>query len=147
LDISAWKFPKDIKLADEEFDQPGSIDLLIGTEIFYEMLRSGRMTRPGIYPVLRETVLGLTLTGRTPATTKRHDRQHIFLLREDNSLEHNLNRSREVEPMEPSTMTTEQQVCKQHVITHKTQQNDGRSAVRLPTKMDPKQLGSSRLAA
>ena len=44
-------------------------------------------------------------------------------------------------------MTTELQVCKQHVITHTTQQDDGGSVVRLPTKMDPKQLGSSRLAA
>jgi len=44
-------------------------------------------------------------------------------------------------------MTTELQVCKQHVITHTTQQDDGGSVVRLPTKMDPKQLGSSRLPA
>jgi len=44
-------------------------------------------------------------------------------------------------------MTTDQQVCKQHVITHTTQQDDGGSVVRLPTMMDPKQLGSSRLAA
>jgi len=44
-------------------------------------------------------------------------------------------------------MTTEQQVCKQHVITHTTQQDDGGSVVRLPTKMDPKQIGSSRIAA
>jgi len=67
------------------------------------------------------------------------------MLREDNSLEHNLNRSREVEPVEPSTMTTEQQVCKQHVISQTTQQPDGGSVVILPTKMDPKQRGTSRL--
>ena len=47
LDTSTWKFPNDIILADEQFDQPGSIDLLIGTDLFYEMLRSGRKTRPG----------------------------------------------------------------------------------------------------
>jgi len=134
-------------LADEQFDQPGSIDLLIGADLFYDMLRSDRRTRPGNYPVLQETVLGWTLSGQTPATTTRHDPQPTFLLREDNSLEHNLNRSKEVEPVEPSTMTTEQQVCKQHVITHTTQQDDGGSVLRLPTKMDPKQLGSSCLAA
>jgi len=44
-------------------------------------------------------------------------------------------------------MTTEQQVCKKHVITNTTQQDDGGSVVRLPTKMDPMQLGSSRLGA
>jgi len=44
-------------------------------------------------------------------------------------------------------MTKEQQVCKQHVTTHTTQQDNGGSVVRLPTKMDPKQIGSSCLAA
>jgi len=62
-------------------------------------------------------------------------------------MEHNLNRSWEVEPVEPSTMTTEQQVCEQHFITHKTQRYDGRFVVRLPTKKDTEQLGSSRLDA
>jgi len=108
LDTSTWKIPKDIKLADEQFDQPGGIELLIGPDLYYEMLRSGWMTRPGNYPVLQETVLGSTLSGRTPATTTQHDPQPAFLLREDNSLEQNLNRSWEVEPMEPSTMTTEE---------------------------------------
>jgi len=91
LDTSSWKIPKDIKLADEQSDQPGSIDLLIGADLFYEMLRSGRHTRPGNYPVLQETVLGWTLSGRTPATSIQNDLQHTFLLRQDNSLEHNLN--------------------------------------------------------
>ena len=44
LDISSWKIPKDIKLADEHFDQPGSIDLLMGADIFYEILRSDTHT-------------------------------------------------------------------------------------------------------
>jgi len=97
LDTITWKIPKDIKLANEQFHQPGSIDLLIEADLFYDMLRSGRRTRLGYYPVLQETFLGWTLSGRTPATTTQHDPQPTFLFREDNSLEHNLNHSREVE--------------------------------------------------
>jgi len=51
-----------------------------------------------------------------------------------------------VEAVEKSTMTTEQQACEQYFITQTTQQQDGRF-VKLPTKMDPKQLGNSRLSA
>jgi len=47
FDTSTWKNPKDIKLADEKFDQPGDIDLLVGADLFCEMLRSDRRTRPG----------------------------------------------------------------------------------------------------
>jgi predicted nicotinamide N-methyase len=44
LNISNWKIPKDIKLADEEFNEPGSIDLFLGADLFYEMSRTGRYT-------------------------------------------------------------------------------------------------------
>jgi hypothetical protein len=94
-------------LADEQFDQPGSIDLLIGADIFYEILRSGRRTHSSNLPVLQETALGWTISGRTPIPTQ-NGTQRTFLLREDSRLEHNLNRFWEVEPMELSTMTAEQ---------------------------------------
>jgi len=110
LDTSSWKIPKDIKLADEQCDQPGSIDLLIGTDLFYEILQSGRRTRPGNFPVLQETVLGWTISGRTP-DTNQNEPQSIYLSREYNSLKSNLNRFWEVEPVEQSTMTAEQQTC------------------------------------
>jgi len=70
LDISSWKLPTDIKLADEHFNLPGDIDLLIGADLFYEILQSGRRTRPG-HPVLQETVLGWTLAGKTPVISSQ----------------------------------------------------------------------------
>jgi hypothetical protein len=48
---------------------------------------------------------------------------------------------------ELSTMTAEQQACEEHFLIHTTQQSDGRFVVRLPTKMEPNQLGASRLSA
>jgi len=38
MDTSSWKIPNDIKLANEQFDQRGSIDLLLVADLFYEML-------------------------------------------------------------------------------------------------------------
>ena len=137
LDVSRWKFPKYIKMADEEFDQTGFIDLLIGADFFYEMLRSHIRTSHGNYPVRQVRVLGWTLSRRNSTTTTLNDPECKFHLREDNSLEHTLKRSRELEPMDPYTMTTEHQVCKQRVVTHTTQQDDVRSVFRLPTKIDP----------
>ena len=147
LDTSTWKITTDIKLTDEQFDQPGGIDLLIGADVFYEILQSGRPTHPGYYPALQVTVLGWTHSGKTPVvTTTKNEQQRTFLLRDGNSLENNLNRFSEVEPMEKSTITAEQHACELHFITHTTQE-DGRFVVRLPTKLDPKQFGSSRLSA
>ena len=107
LDTSTGKIPTDIKLANEQFDQPGGIDLLIGADLFYEILRSGRRKRPGNYPVLQERVLDWTLPGMTPvATTTKNEPQRTFLLQDDNSPEHNPTHFREVDSVEQSSMST-----------------------------------------
>jgi hypothetical protein len=95
--------PENIKFADEHFNQPGSIDLLIGADLFYEVLRPGRSTCPVNYPVLQETALGWIVCGRTPAATQNGS-QYTSLSREDSCLKSNLNRFWEVEHMEQSTM-------------------------------------------
>lgn len=144
LDRCRWKIP-DKKLADEQFDQPGSIDLLFGGDLFYEILRPGKRTCPGNFPMLQETFLGWTLSGQTPAVTAPTDTQRIFLLQEDSNLKHDLNCFWEVEPMVQSTMTTEQ-TCGEHFL-NTTQQPDGRFVVRLSVKMEPNQFGTSHLTA
>jgi hypothetical protein len=54
--------------------------------------------------------LGWTVCGRTPAAT--HNGSHYtYLSREDNSLKSKLNLFWEVEAVEQSTMTSEQQAC------------------------------------
>jgi hypothetical protein len=69
IDVSNWKIPKDIKLAADRFNEPQDIDLLIGSDIFYEILRSSNRIRPGNYPAFQETALGWKISCRTPATT------------------------------------------------------------------------------
>jgi hypothetical protein len=108
IDTSSWKIPTDINLDDKHFNQPGGIDLLIGADLFYEMLQPGRRTRPGDYPVLQETVLGWTVAGRTPANTTLEDVKHAFLLGA-RQWDHFINQFWESESMEYSTkdLTTE----------------------------------------
>jgi len=86
LDTSRWKFPLDKKFAHEQFHQTEDIDLLIGADILYEMLRSNRRTRPGNYPFLQESVLGWIFSGRTPVTTTQHYPKPTIPIREVNSL-------------------------------------------------------------
>jgi hypothetical protein len=107
MDISTWKIPHQLDLADDMFHQCGSIDILIGADTFYEILLPIRKARPGNYPVLQETVLGWTISGRTPVPITSNNTPQTLLVREDTKLETNLNRFREVEAVEQSTRTTE----------------------------------------
>ena len=74
LDTSSWNLPSDILLADEHFDRPSAIDLLIGADLFFEILLSNQRTRKG-YPVLQETVLGWIVSGETPAVNPSNNNQ------------------------------------------------------------------------
>jgi len=118
---------------------------MLGADLFYEMLRSGWIIRP-CFPVLKERVLENTLSGTIPFITSQWLTTQL-LLRKDNSLELNLNRFSEVEAVEQSSMTAEQQDSEQHFSTQTTQQPDGRFVTWLPTKMDPTHFGSTRLSA
>ena len=44
-------------------------------------------------------------------------------------------------------MTLEQQACEEHFVKHTIQKTYGRFMVRLPTKMEPNHIGTSRLSA
>jgi hypothetical protein len=74
----------------------------------------------------------------------QHVTQHTFLLKED-SLKNSSNCLCEGEQVEQSTITSEQQACEGHAIIHTTKQSDGRPVVKLPSKMEPNQLGTSYL--
>jgi hypothetical protein len=143
LDTSGCKIPTDIKLADYT---PGKIDILLGAETFYQVLRSGQLTKQGNFPVLQETALGWIISGKTPLPTHSGPQQALFV-QTVMDLETNLNRFWEVDSMESSTMTAEQKACEEHFISNTSQQEDGRFVVKLPTKLEPHNLGNSRFAA
>jgi hypothetical protein len=58
FETADWKLPMDIRLADNQFYRPNCTDLLIGADVFYEILLAGRRIHSSNYPVLQETVLG-----------------------------------------------------------------------------------------
>jgi hypothetical protein len=143
FDVSNWQIPTDINLADEQFHKPGPIDLLIGAELFFDLLLPDKKFRQG-HPVLQETVLGWIISGRTPVVTPSSNTSRTFLVQETN-IEANLNRFWDVEAVE-HPMTPEQHAWEHHfVIT--TNQSDGRFIVRLPVKGNPNQLRTSRRSA
>ncbi|XP_050294294.1 uncharacterized protein LOC126734640 [Anthonomus grandis grandis] len=63
FDKSQIKYPKNLNLADEKFNIPKEIDLLIEAEIFFDLLKEGRMKLGTVGPVLQETYFGWIITG------------------------------------------------------------------------------------
>jgi len=66
VDSSNWGIPEELMLADENFNRPNSIDILLGADVFFEVLCHDKKTRPGNYPVLQDTKLGWIVSGKIP---------------------------------------------------------------------------------
>jgi hypothetical protein len=151
VDISNWMILKDIKHADEQLNEPGNIDLLLGADLFYEMSRPGRYTHPRDYPVIQETALGWTIAGRNPATTNPNnttleEAKRAFIQRETSKLDYIIKHHWNVKPAEPPTITGRQNTGEEPRHSHKPIK-DERGVNRCPTNMDPTYLGNSHLAA
>ncbi|XP_062713924.1 uncharacterized protein LOC134290747 [Aedes albopictus] len=63
VNLDSWNIPPGILLADESFHCPSEIDMLIGAELFAEILKQGRIKLSDRLPSLIETEFGWTVTG------------------------------------------------------------------------------------
>ncbi|KAM8714852.1 hypothetical protein ACLKA7_001255 [Drosophila subpalustris] len=142
IDISSWNLPKNTPLADDQFNKTRHIDLLIGTEIFFEILAVGQIKLGPCLPTLQKTLLGWIVSGRYEGSRRQ---VHSYSLSLEESINENLERLWRIDDLQKSIdkFTPEHRQCEQTFKQTVHQQSDGRIVVRLPFKDDPSQLGSS----
>ncbi|XP_058455678.1 uncharacterized protein LOC131432993 [Malaya genurostris] len=129
VDISSWKIPSNITLADPTFNISGRIDILLGIEHFHEYLRNGRIILGEGSPVLFETVFGWAVIGRWYESV--------------------LERFWQLETVElDRRYSAEELMCERLFETTTSRNRSGRYVVRLPRTDNPKiYLGESRSIA
>lgn len=64
VDISEWKIPTNLKLADPSFNLPSTVDIIIGGEILYKVLSVGMQSLGENLPDIQNTVFGWVVIGR-----------------------------------------------------------------------------------
>lgn len=137
-----WKIRKELstKLADPLFDQAGSVELLIGAGVFFDIMTPERIPLEVGNISLQGTKLGWIVTGEIRATC---------LLGIGNSLEENWRtiQHEEVQPFgrasKENLRCTEEQEVVEHFMKTFTRDADGRFVLRLPTNSRVNELGSS----
>ncbi|KAJ8971058.1 hypothetical protein NQ317_002750 [Molorchus minor] len=73
LNVKCLNIPSHIKLADPGYAKPGKIDLLLGAEIFYNLLCVGQLAFGKNQPTLQKTRLGWIVTG----SMNTYGRDHV----------------------------------------------------------------------
>ena len=143
----SWSHLSDLQLADPNFGQPGKIDLLLGVEIFAEVVLQGRRIGSSGSPIAFETHFGWVLTGNTNScsSTQVIAAHHVAFLTGDDLLR----RFWEIEEKSVPELhfTPEEKAVMTHFQNHHTRLDDGRFMVPLPKKSGCKSLGESRSLA
>ena len=63
VNITSWRIPPGIKLADPSFHQPQQVDMLLGGGVFCDLLKSGKIKLARGQPYLLSTKLGWVVSG------------------------------------------------------------------------------------
>jgi hypothetical protein len=121
-------------LADENFNRPNSIDILLGADVFFEVLCHRKKTRPGNYPVLQDADLGWIVSGKIPLPAPEEVPRKSFFIRKNDNLDQQLQRFWEIEELPNKTWTAEELSYEVHFKKHTARYDTGRYIVRLPRR-------------
>lgn len=150
MQLDDFCLPENIQLADPTFYESRPIDLLLGVDVFYDLLTEGKMRLPS-GPFLYCTTLGWIVSGpiHTPAQRTKN-MQCYFTQSMDTmqSIDTQLRKFWEIEepPMDrkdSDSLSMEQQACEDHFVQTTKRLDDGRFCVKIPFKQSPNTLGDT----
>ncbi|GFU75625.1 uncharacterized protein TNCV_2863391 [Trichonephila clavipes] len=137
MDATKVNIPSNIDLADKDFGIPGEIDMLIGCELFFELLRPNKFRSPCEKWLFQETVFGYIVVG---SFDKFEEKSYCGLAINAEINSDNLNQQLqafwEIEKVDESSIenTLEKEICEtQYQNTH-YRTEEGRYVVQLPLK-------------
>ena len=151
FDLS-WKHISDLPLADPTFGQPGRIDILLGVDIYIEILLHGRRTGPPGAPTAFETEFGWVLSGSSRQDTPT-EQTNLHATTFHASIAHLSGDAilRQFWKMEEAPLgiplSIEERAVVQHFNANNRRNSEGRFVVPLPKKPDPGAIGESRSQA
>ncbi|XP_062703824.1 uncharacterized protein LOC134286256 [Aedes albopictus] len=148
VDAGSLLVPEDIVLADPGFHEPGPVDLIIGAEFYFDLLKEGRKKMSDDGPTFQETVFGWVVSGRIPGKVEEVSRAVAYLC-STVDLRELLTKFWELESCyHKSTLSVEESTCEEIFQRTTVRDEDGRFVVTLPKKQYViDQLGDSKTTA
>ncbi|XP_058817732.1 uncharacterized protein LOC131681044 [Topomyia yanbarensis] len=141
VNISNWRIPSGIFLADPKFGTPANVDMLIGVTEFFRILKSGHLVIGEGLPELRKTELGWVVAGEiNDESSAIVNAQQINSVTIE-SLNEAIKRFWEIEEIENQTSSsTEEQECEEMFRKSHERDSTGRYVVKLPFRSNIHQL-------
>ncbi|XP_073941239.1 uncharacterized protein [Choristoneura fumiferana] len=157
LDVSRYDF-SNFKLADPTFYETSSIDMLIGADLFWDLIGSHQHSLGTNNPILQSSKLGWLISGPLPIlntyspNTKENNKtiKCNFLTKEPNlsTINYALEKFWELENIPQShPYSQEESLCEQHYLSNTYRLDTGRFCVGLPLREEKDCLGDSYFLA
>ena len=143
----SWRHLSNLPLADPSFGEPGKIDVLLGIDVFSEVLLHGQRSGSPGTPTAFETVFGWVLGGKTDCNQFATQVATLHVMAESgNDILHKFWELEE-QPKENPLLSREEREVVKHFQTHHYRKEDGRFVVPLPKNPTCKPIGESRSQA
>ncbi|XP_074032129.1 uncharacterized protein [Leptinotarsa decemlineata] len=134
--------PHDINLADPNFYEPSSIDMLIGADHFYSLICVGQISLGRNEPILQKTQLGWVISGPISKSFSKRVSCHFT---HNPDIQNQLARFWEIEEIFPNkALSEEEKLCEEHFLQNTSRLSNGRFVVKIPFKKFLENLGESR---
>nr|CAI5850809.1 unnamed protein product [Callosobruchus analis] len=147
IDQVKLKIPTDVHLADPEFNEPRHIDLLLGANIFWNLIYAGQIHLGVNMPLLQNSALGWLVSGWTPVNVTASQKTICNL--STKGIQEQLAKFWLIEEP-PSCLKTESDddtECEDIFVKNVYRDSDNRFVVSIPFKEPLTKLGDSKLAA
>ncbi|XP_045457504.1 uncharacterized protein LOC123667707 [Melitaea cinxia] len=150
--VSKWLEIDKLPLADPTYSTPGKIDILLGAEVYSEILLDGVMKHPACNLIAQNTVFGWILSGRMSKGDRTLAKDNLISrhihMKEDELLKRFWEMENEPNLIKKE-MTNSEKVCEDLFDSTTVRDDEGRFIVRLPFATDdPKcQYGKTEVRA
>lgn len=145
INVEHLNIPNDIVLADVNFYEPAKIDVLIGADIFYELLCIGQIKLGVGKPIIQNTRLGWIISGPLPICELDYSYCNFT---KNIDIQDQLTKFWEIEEIEqPKLLSDEEQYCEEFFKLTTTRNDEGRFVVSIPLKESVEKLGESKSQA
>ncbi|KPJ16510.1 hypothetical protein RR48_08101 [Papilio machaon] len=143
------KLPLNITLADPEFYEPSEIDILIGADVFWDIIGSQQIKLGPCLPTLQDSKLGWLISGPVGVACSKGK---VICNFTQSDLHETMKKFWEVEELPASSknnsLSLEEQLCETHFVQNTTRLSSGRFSVKMPFKESPEHsLGESFYSA
>lgn len=145
VNVQSLEIPKHLKLADPQFYSPGTIDLLIGAELFYSLLCVGQISLGQQNPIMQKTLLGWVVSGPIGSISLQKTSCNVSSVDIQRQLEKfwQLEESADIQPI----LSKDEEACEIMFNNTTVRDHEGRFTVHLPLRENPEVLGRSKQIA